>query len=83
MQASFLLILYTEQEINKKKQEAAEAQEQQMAMQQQQMAMQQQQSQAASARDYSQALANAQGAAQAAKESGQDISQLLGGGGLG
>lgn len=76
-------ILYTEQEINKKKQEAAEAQEQQMAMQQQQMAMQQQQSQAASARDYSQALANAQGAAQAAKENGQDISQLLGGGGLG
>lgn len=76
-------ILYTEEEIEQKRQEAEAAAQQQMAMQQQQMAMQQQQSEASSARDYSQALANAQGAAQSAQESGQDISQLLGGGGLG
>ena len=75
-------ILYTEQEIEQKRQEAEAAQQQAMAMQQQQMAMQQQQAQASSTRDYSQALANAQGAAQAAQESGQDLTQLLGGGGF-
>lgn len=75
-------ILYTEEEIEQKRQEAEAAQQQAMAMQQQQMAMQQQQAQASSTRDYSEALANAQGAAQAAQESGQDLTQLLGGGGF-
>lgn len=75
-------ILYTEEEIEQKRQEAEAAQQQAMAMQQQQLAMQQQQAQASSTRDYSEALANAQGAAQSAQESGQDLTQLLGGGGM-